>query len=219
MPSGPPPGVLLLLLATLAQVLAAVGAVLVARKRAPHVPVAKFLVLVSVANLVAVGLILNGAPTTLPPVPYFGMARVIHHVRQALYFTWSFGFIWMSVKVFLDKAIGWYVAALYLVVMLVFIFGYPAIGGEHLQRAYLVVELAGLLIGSGMFIQFIWKRESVTISHLVIILLLFSEFAVLVGAWTKDIFTSWDLARVMYLVAYLTLAVIQGGYVWFKRIN
>lgn len=217
MPSGPPP--MLLILASLAQFFAAGTAVLLARRQGSHGPVAWFLSLVTVCNLALLLFILSGAPTTLPATPYVGLDRVVHHIRQGLFFTWSFGFIWLANAVFQGRRLGKWLTGAYILVLGVFIGGYPTIGGEQLQRAYLVLELVGLLVGLGLLIQFAWRRQSLTVSHFVTILLLFGEFAVLAGVWRKDVFgNGWDAARIMYLVTYLVIAVVQGGMLWKRSV-
>jgi hypothetical protein len=209
MPSGPP-GLLLLLMASLAQAAAAGTAVLLARRLPGHRPVAWFLSVVTLANLVLLGFILAGVPTGLSLAPYEGTARLVFHIRQALFFTWSFGFVWLTNAVFQGRRIGGWLILPYFVVLGAFVGSYPRTGGAYLQQTYLVLELTSLLIGLGMLVQFAWRRQSLTVTHLVTILILFGEFAVLAGVWRKDVFgNGWDPARIMYLVSYSVLAIIQ----------
>lgn len=58
-----------LLVASLLQLIAAITAALVARRRPEHLSLAAFLSATAIANLALVGFLAYGAPTSLPVVP------------------------------------------------------------------------------------------------------------------------------------------------------
>jgi hypothetical protein len=202
-----------LVIASLLQILAAVLAVAVARRRAEHKAFAAFLAVAALANLGLVGFIAIGAPTVIPAAPLTGFARVEGHVRQALYMVWPFGLAAMFVAVF-SKRRPWILAAAYGATLAVLVLGYPTIRGEVLRQVYFGTELAAIVISAGALIPWTWRRESPSLTHTAAILLLAGEVAVFLGPWRRDIFAGWDMGRVMYAVIYLVIAILQGGVLW-----
>jgi hypothetical protein len=202
-----------LLVATLLQVIAAITAGLVARRRAQHLPLASFLIAAVIANLALVGFIAYGAPTSLPAAPLTGIARFVGHVRQGLYLVWPFGFAMMFVAVFSGRHLS-VIPLAYVVTLAVLVLGYPTIGGEVLRQVYLGIELAALAVALAAIIQWAWRRESPTLTHGVALLLLSGEAKLLLGPWHHDIFAGWDAGRIMYATIYLVIAVVQVGVLW-----
>jgi hypothetical protein len=204
---------MVLVLATVAKVLAAVTAVLVARRREEHRPIAWFLTLVAVTDLPEIVLVVLGVATRLPDAPFTGLARLGLHVRQALYLTWPFGFMATCIAVFLRRN-PWPLGILYGIAVAAFALSYPEIRGADMAKAYLAIEIGCLLVGFGVLVQWAWRRRSPSLTHITAIILLFGEAAVLFGPWRRDVFATWDMARIMYLVIYMSLALLQGGYAW-----
>ena len=202
-----------LFLVPILHAIAAVLAAAIARKRSGYRPVAAFFMSTAIADLALAALIAAGAPTALPAAPLTGLARLLGHVRQALYRAWPFGFTAMFVAIFAGRR-PWAVGAAYVVTITMLVLGYPTIGGELLRKTYSGIELAALAVAAGAFIPWIWRRESPRIQHVMAILLLSGEVALLLGPWHHDIFEGWDAGRIMYATAYIVFIVFQGGVLW-----
>jgi hypothetical protein len=212
MPSGPPAGYVLFL-STVAQIAAALLAVLLSRKRSEHRAMALFLSAVAISNLVLVGFLLAGSPVAAPALPFVGMARVTFHIRQAFYIVWSFGLMASFTAIFTKSKTKLFLYA-YVIAVLVLVCGYSTIHGAVLVKAYYALEIVGILVSAGMLIQWSWRRESPSITHGTAIMLLFCEVAVLIGPWQNDIYAGWNVARWMYLATYVVLSAMQGGMLW-----
>ena len=174
---------------------------------------AVFLSAVALANLVLVGFLLTGSPVAVPTIPFTGMARVTFHIRQAFYLVWSFGLMALYTAVFTGHKVNNALYA-YVIGLLVLIVGYPTISGPILQQAYYAMELLSLLVATGMLIQWLWRRESPSVTQATAIMLLFCEVAVVIGPWQSNVFAGWDVARWMYLAIYCVLISIQGVALW-----
>jgi hypothetical protein len=203
----------LLVIASLLQVVAAMAAVLIAKRREEHRPVAAFLSVAVLANLVALlGVVVLGPPT-LAIAPLSGIARFVGHVRQGLYLVWPFGFAAMFAAVFARRHI-WVFPPAYVVTIAVLVLGYPTIGGEVLRQVYFGIELAAIIVAFGVLIPWVGRREWPTVTHVAAILLLSGEVGVLFGPWHRDIFAGWDMGMVMYAITYGVIALLQGVVLW-----
>jgi hypothetical protein len=202
----------LLVIGALLHLLAGLLALRLARLRADYRPVALFLAGTAIADLALVALTL-GASTALPSAPLTGIARIVGHIRQALYLVWPFGFAALFVAVFSNR-FPRIIPLAYVVTVAALVLGYPTLRGETLRQAYLGIELAALAVALAAIIQWAWRRESPTLTHIVALLLLGTEIAALVGPWHRDIFTGWDMARVMFAFTYAAITGLQGSVSW-----
>lgn len=202
----------LLVIGALLHLVASILSLRVARHRADYRPVAIFLAVTAIADVLLVALT-AGASTALPSAPLEGAARLVGHVRQGLYLVWPFGLAALFVAVF-SKPRPWVFSSAYAVAISGFVIGYPTLSGERLRDAYFIVELAALAVAVAASVQWSRRRESLMLPHVVALLILASEIAVLVGPWHRDIFAGWDMGRTMYAITYAAIALIQGGFLW-----
>lgn len=202
-----------LIFVALLHLLAGAAAMLVARRRRDYLPVAVFLSTTALADIVMTALAASVDPA-LPAAPLTGLDRVVGHVRQALYLIWPFGFAAMATTIFTGHARLWAFVVAYMGTLTVLVLGYPTISGEVLRRVYLGIELGAIVVATGWLITWASRRESPMLPHLVALLLLSTEFAVLIGPFVRDIFAGWAMGRVMYGLTYLVVLAISGGLLW-----
>jgi hypothetical protein len=209
---GGPPPMRLLVVGALLHLFAGFFALRLSRLRADYRPIAVFLAGTAIADLALVALTL-GASTALPSSPLTGLARVVGHIRQALYLVWPFGFAALFTAVFAGRAPR-IIPVAYVVTIAALVLGYPTLRGETLRQVYLGIELAALVVALAAIIQWAWRRESPTLTHVVALLLLGTEIAALVGPWHRDIFAGWDMARTMFAFTYAAITCLQGSVAW-----
>jgi hypothetical protein len=139
-------------LALAAQVLAAVSAVLLARRRAGHVPAAVALVLLAAGNLLDVPIL--AALTPYPVEPWEGASRALVYVDGAL--SLSYYAIVAGLPVALAAsperrrfAVA-IVAGVWLLasVVLAALYPSPIVRGASLQRVYFAADLIGLFVAT-----------------------------------------------------------------------
>lgn len=202
----------LLVVGALLHLLAGILALRLARMRADYRPIALFLAGTAITDLALVALTI-GASTALPTAPLTGIARFVGHVRQTLYLVWPFGFAALFVTVFSGR-FPRIIPGAYVVALAALVLGYPTLRGETLRQVYSGIELAALIVALAAIIQWAWRRESPTLTHVVALLLLGTEIAALLGPWHRDIFAGWDMARTMFAFTYAAITCLQGSLSW-----
>jgi hypothetical protein len=189
----------------------------VARRRADHRPIAWFLTAALAADVLRwplrVFVIAPARAARIADEPFAGWVRATWHVHEALFLVWPVGIAALFVWLFLRRrpwAIGVACAALvaYLVAT------YPETRGAVLQRWYLGAELAAVAVSVGACVQWLWRRESPKLPHACAIMIGCVEVALFIGPFRGNVFTTWDLARLGYVILYVALAVVQGGSLW-----
>jgi hypothetical protein len=116
----------LLLFTAFLHLVAGVVGIQLARRRRDYMPVAIFLAVTAIADVLLVALT-AGASTALPSEPLQGSARFVGHVRQGLYLVWAFGLAALFVTVF-SKPRPWVFSSAYAVAISGFVIGYPPLG-------------------------------------------------------------------------------------------
>jgi hypothetical protein len=192
---------------------AAFLAVVVARRRPEHRPVALFLVVIVLAALARPAIEATGiVPSTPSPVPLAGLPRVAAHALQALYLLWPFGVLALVRRAFTGKGVG-LIATGYTLSLAGLIAGYPMIRGALLARTYTALELASLLVSIGFVTQW-WQRRLIpTLSQVAAGLILTVELMTLLGPYRAALFSGWERALAIYMVMYGALVVFHGGIV------
>lgn len=184
----------------------------VAKRDREHLPVAAFLSLGLIADLGKRALwlsILAAAYERASGAPLTGADRVARDVYDALYFSWPAALTALSLRAF-SKRNPWPVAVAYVLIMLVCIVGYPAIRGAVHQRIYLSTELASVLVGVGLLVQWYWRRERTTSLVVSATLILGIEGGLLLGPYmSTDPHVHWDRGQVMFTVLFGALTVVQ----------
>jgi hypothetical protein len=147
----------------------------------------------------------------LGEAPATGWLRVVAHVDQVLFLGWRVGIAALGIWIF-GKRKPWLVAAVFVVVAIVLVAGYPTVRGEVLQKAYLGVELAVLCVSLGFFIRWYLGREPWTLEHIVTGVIIALEAAMVTGGPFRGIiWVNWDKAWSILLVLYITVIGIEGS--------
>ncbi len=202
--------------------LAAVPAVLLARRRVEHRPVALFIVWTLVADLVRAALMVWGwapARAALGPVPPLaGWPRVAHHLDQVLLLTWPAGLAALAVVVFMRArraALGG-LAFAYVAAVVALVITYPA-NRPLLARVYALAFLAGVVAVIASAVSWTRRRERPRPEHATTLVLGLLDFALFAGPFAPPApqpFERWNLAQLIYLLTWSALALMNGGFLW-----
>ena len=219
MPVGPDPHLPPLLLATFAlQLVAAILAVFVARKRTDHFPVAVFLLGMFVAAAIRWVLLtwyVQPCRASYPGIPLTGAAVRAAHADTALFLGWPAGIAGMAVRVYMKRR-PWIVLAVWAAASIAIAAAYPLTRGDVLRKCYLAAELAALLVSFGSIGMWARHRESVTLPRACVLLIVLFELATLLGPWIGDPFRDWYKAQILYCMLDGGLVALQGGSSWLR---
>lgn len=202
---------------------AAVLAVLLARRRAEHRPVLAFIAWTLAADLLRAALMVWGwgpARAALPPeAPLTGWGRVAHHLDQLLFLTWPAGLAAVSAVVFRPdqrRELLRGISLVYLAAVLALVLTYPA-NRPMLGRLYAVGYLAGSLSVIAGVVSWWPRRTHPRPEHAITIVLGLLDLGLLAGPFLPpdpDPFTGWPLAHIVYFVAWGAVCALQGGSLW-----
>jgi hypothetical protein len=206
-----------------ALVLAAVAAVLVARRRADHRPIAAFLVATVVANTTRAALAayvfgparadMRAAGLDPTQVPFTGGARLAAWVEMGAFLIWPAGIAAMVIAVYLRRR-PWLIAVAWALAAFAMGYAYPLTRGDVLRRCYLAAELAGLAVAVGTIATWFPRRAVPTLPIGVALCIVVVELGSLIGPYLGNPFATWERAQALYLVLYLAIVVLQGGSLW-----
>jgi hypothetical protein len=190
-----------------ALVVAAITAVLLARRRADYWPVAAFLCAVFLENLLRVPL-LRFQPEAGTPLE--GWPRVALHVNEALYLVWDAALTIAAIYVFVRRenlrwllalpALAWAGTVAYLVTH------YP----ESVRDVYAMTDIAAVTVGAAAVVAWSWRRLSPTPAHVVITGVLLAQLLTVIGGALR--YGLWDkyyLDQTISLLTYAILSVYQ----------
>jgi hypothetical protein len=139
------------------------------------------------------------------------------YADAALFLAWPAGIAATALVVFLGRR-AWPVALAYAATAGAVIVAYPAIRGALLARLYTAAELAAVLVAVGCGLT--WYRgssnERTTTAQASMSLTAAVELGTIAFSWRADIFASWHLSQVAYLLLFAVLILLQGGYVWMR---
>lgn len=188
----------------------------VAARRTEHRPVALFLSLSLASDLARWALttlvLIPGAERS-GGAPFTGWYRAACDLDNALFLAGQAGLAALAMWVFLRRR-PWAVAVAWALAVAALDVAYPITRGEVLQRCYLAAELATLAFFAGCYVLWWGRREKPSFSNVCTLLLGCGEVAILLGPYSRNIFTSWDIAQAMYTTLYVVLLVLQGGMIW-----
>ena len=203
------------------QVLAALSAILLARRRAAHVPAAVALTVLAAANLLDTPI--AATISTYPVEPWEGARRVLVYVDGALNFANYAVIAGLAVAVAVSperrrRAVAlvlgaWALASLVLAAL----YPSPFVRGPSLQRIYLAVDLIGLFVSTVALLT--WGRRGIAAKRspdsaaMVALALVLLDVAILVtpfSPWRGSIFgASFDGAQFFITLSFATLAAAQ----------
>ena len=185
-----------------------------ARRRSEHKPVAAFLALLVALDMVRVYVL---RPIYLShPRPYVGIARIVFHMGQAIFFAWPAGVAVLGWKVFLNRR-PWPPLAAYAMVLAVVVIGYPAVRETRLAYVHTITCLASII--AVLCCAAIWMRRKTPPrpEHAATLLLPLLELSLLAGPYypaLPDPFKNWSIAQVTYAVLWSVLALVHIGVLW-----
>lgn len=191
----------------------------VAKRRPDHYPLAALLTFGLVSDAfrqVLQWLVLAPAYAGLAGAPASGVLRLWVSVDKALFLAWPAGLAAVALWTYLQRR-PWFVALGYLVGMFgIVVFGYPAIRGDLLRKAYLAFDLACLTVAVGAILHWlVFRKDAPRTSHWIVALMVGAEVVgVVAGAWRYGIFTHWTLAQIAYCMLYAVLTIINGAVLW-----
>jgi hypothetical protein len=194
--------------------LAAVVAVGVAFRRREHRPIAWLLALSSLADFTRWGL---GHWLDTQPAPHTGIARVGHHVDQALYIAWPIGIAAACWRVYVGKT-PYAHALAYVLVLAGLVVGYPwPLRGDVMRWGYTGIHAVALIASLVALIVWVKMRAAVQIEHRSALLILAAETALFTGPLfpiSPDPFRRWALAQWSYAFLYLILTLVHWNTLW-----
>jgi hypothetical protein len=200
---------------TVLQAFAALFALALARRRADHRPVALFLAGMTLASALRWALrtfMILSAQALDPGAPLHGLARAAAHMDHALFLLWPAGIAALMLAVYLGRR-PWPIAVIWVLAVVAIVASYPEGRAWHSQ-GYLAAELGALLVSTGVFLQWVARREGMTPPRLSALFIAGIDFATLLGPYRSNLFVTWNLAQAMYAVLYAVLIAVQGGALW-----
>jgi hypothetical protein len=189
---------------------------LVAARRTEHRSVALFLTLslgTDLGRWALTALVLIPERARSGGVPFTGWHLVACHLDRALFLALHAGLAALAMWVFLQRR-PWPVAVAWTLAVAALVVTYPTTRGEMLRLCYLAAELATLAVVTGCYVMWWWRREKPRFSNVCTLLLASGEVAILIGPYSRNIFTSWDIAQAMYATVYVVLLLLHGGILW-----
>lgn len=195
------------------QLVAAVLAVLLARRRAEHRPVAVFLVSMAVIDLGRA--LLRGAFDLGSPGPYAGARRMAFHLDELGFLAWPAGLAALALVLFAVHR-PWPAFAAWGAMGVALMGLYPSalVRGAGLQRIYLAAHVSALFVVATTLATWSLKREQPGSERAVMLVLCAIELARLAGFY-GPIFDHWaSLMQPANTILYGLLATVQGGFLW-----
>lgn len=196
-------------------ILSAVLAILLARRRAEHRPVALFL-----GAMVAIDLARLARRAIFPlgdlPHPHAGLARLAFHVDEAGFIAWPFGLAALAIVVFGGRPRPWFVLAAYVATLAGLVALYPSayVRAEGLQRVYLAAFLASFALYVATLARWGGLRAKPSSEHAVLLILGALDLARLL-AFRGSIFEHWAAyALPVNVVSFGLISAVQGGFLW-----
>ena len=218
----------LMITAWAADALAAVLAVLLARRRPEHRPVAAVILVTLAADLARPPLGLWGwmpaRAALAPDVALSGSPRVAHHLDQVLFLTWPAGLAALSALVFLPhlrrRALR-LVAAVYVATVAALVLSYPA-NRPALGFAYAAASLAGAVAVIAGAVVWGRRRAYPGPEHTITLALGMLELALFADPFAPPApapFERWSVAQLVYLCTWAGVCVLHVAFLggWLQQ--
>jgi hypothetical protein len=198
-----------------AELVAAVAAVALARKRLEHRPAAVALVLLALCAVGRFGTVagLHGLPR-----PVEGASRVLVYLDGALQLATSAVVAGLAVAVTAEKPrhaagavlVGWALASLAMAVA----YPSPCVRGDGLRHIYLAADLTGLFIALVAIVRWARLRRSPGSAQAIAMGLVLLDLGILLvpfGPWRGSIFAgSYEVIQIGIVVFFAAFAAAQG---------
>ena len=198
-----------------AEIVAAVAAVALARRRPEHRPAAVALVLLALCAVGRLGTVagLHGLPR-----PVEGASRVLVYLDGALQLATGAVVAGLAVAVTAEKprraaravVVCWTLASLALAIT----YPSPLVRGAGLRKLYLMADLTALLVSLLAIVRWARRRRSPGSAQAIAIGLVLLDLGILLvpfGPWRSSIFVGpYDLIQIGIVVFFAAFAAAQG---------
>ena len=190
---------------------------LVSHQRAGYRPVALYLTVSLVADLVRWPLsavVIIPAQARFGEAPLTGWAKVASDVDNALFLAPHAALTALIIGVFTRRR-PWPVVLVWAVAVAALSIAYPRTRGAVLEQCYFAAELATLATMASCYVLFWWSKRRPNIVTFCTLALGAGSIAVLLGPYRLGgIFGRWPVAQAMYATVYVMLFILQGGILW-----
>lgn len=195
-------------------VLATILAILLARRRAEHGPIAIFLATMTALDVGR--LLLRGIFDLGTPGPYEGARRVAFHVDELGFLAWPAGLVALALALFAGVRRPWHPAAVWGVVVGALVALYPSelVRANGLQHVYLAAHLCALAVVVVTFARWAPRRPMPGSEHAAMLIICILDVARLL-AFRGSIFDNWaSFALPTNAVAYGLLVAVEVVFLW-----
>lgn len=216
-----------------AHILAAILAVAVAWRRRDCVALASFIAGTALADAARGALRLTSPWLSgdIPPL-HTAIERVVLHVDQALYLTWSAGLAAVALATLAPgraepvqrtsdpeplpprRSVTWLPLAGWAVIVATLSAFY--IRTPNVRSVYLFADVLAVAVAVGALGIAARDRLAPTLSRVAVIAVLSAHAAALFVVWSGDGWARWQIALGSYLGLYTLLCLILGGALWAK---
>jgi hypothetical protein len=190
-----------------------------ARKRPEHKPIAVLLSIglgTDLARRALRALYLGEAIKRLgSDTPWTGPERIAAIVSHALFLAWPAAMTGAALTVFLGRR-AWPVVVAYAALITAIVIVHPIAGNGSLGRMLTAAQLASVAVSIGCGLTWYLSRSTkpTSTAQAALSLIVGVEASTIAFAWRAGIFVSWNLTQAVYVVLYVVLAIMQGGFVW-----
>jgi hypothetical protein len=201
--------------------LATVLAWTLARRSAEHRPVAWLLTTGLAVDLARRALRTFYILPVIRPLrghPLTGVPLAVAHVNDALFLTWSAALAACAMVVYLGRRL-WAAVAVWAAVVAGLVAFHPTESSGTLGRVFTAAQLGSLAAGLGCAATWYLSesRAPTTTAQASLGVIIAGELATLVGSWRIGAFDNWHISQILYLLLYMLLGVLQGGFLWQSR--
>lgn len=150
--------------------------------------------------------------------PLTGLPLAVSHVNDALFLTWPAALAACALVVYLGRR-PWPAAMAWLAVVAGLVAFHPYESTGMLGRALTGAQLAGVAVALGCAATWYLStsRAPTTTAQASLAVIIGSELATLVGSWRVGVFDNWHVSQILFLLLYVLLVVLQGGFLWSSR--
>ncbi len=201
--------------------LATVLAWLQARRSAEHRPIAWLLSAGLAVDLVRRALRTFYIVPVIRPLrghPLTGVPLAVSHVNDALFLTWPAALAACALVVYVGRrpwpaGVAWGTVVAGLVVL------HPYESTGMLGRTLTASQLLAVIVALGCAATWYMRpsRELTTTAQASLAVIVAGELASMTGAWRIGVFDDWHVSQILYLLLYVLLVALQGGFLWQSR--
>jgi hypothetical protein len=149
--------------------------------------------------------------------PLSGVPLAMAWLGDALFLVWPAAVAACALKVYGGRG-AWPALAGYVVAVGSFVPMHPRESTGTLGRALATVELLALLASVGAGVSwYLRSTERSSTAQTTLSVIVVGELATLAGSWRIGVFDHWPISQVLYLLTFLLITILQGGFLWQSR--